>query len=297
MAVVEDLFGFPDPDPTACPDRGIPWAATTIGRVHFRRYVMRAQFFSPLPRGMKRCSDIYFCDGCGRDYESEVTYGAHRVMCLTPVVGEEIYRDEARRFMVTRAFGADEMTAPTVQRMCLFAKLFLDHKETFLDVEGFVFYLLYEFDAEGFHFAGYFSRERQDTSVNNLACIAVLPPYQSTGYGSFLIQLSYELSRREGRCGSPERPITALGRRAYTAAWCSIVAKAVAGPDAEDAKLSIAGIAAATGMVATDVMATLVFLGALRQQRGATVIAVTPELQRWAKKMPRIVLQQAALHV
>lgn len=45
-----------------------------------------------------------------------------------------------------------------MQNLCLLAKLFLDHKTLYYDVEAFLFYILTEYDEFGHHLVGYFSK-------------------------------------------------------------------------------------------------------------------------------------------
>lgn len=52
-----------------------------------------------------------------------------------------------------------------------------------------------------------------------MACIVTLPCYQGRGFGRFLIEFSYALSKREGLIGSPERPLSDLGKFAYHNYW------------------------------------------------------------------------------
>lgn len=52
------------------------------------------------------------------------------------------------------------------QNLCLLAKLFLDHKTLYFDVEPFMFYILTEVDRQGCHLVGYFSKVTSQNTIN-----------------------------------------------------------------------------------------------------------------------------------
>ena len=130
------------------------------------------------------------------------------------------------------------------QNLSLFAKLFLDNKSVFFNVTGFNYFLLVytpptpdplidpttgEVDEtppppRG-TIVGFFSKEKMSWDNNNLACILIFPPWQRKGLGALLMGVSYEISRREGLLGGPEKPISDLGKKGYKRFWEGEIAR------------------------------------------------------------------------
>ena len=86
----------------------------------------------------------------------------------------------------------------------------------------------------------------------NLACILTLPPYQRKGYGKFLISMSYELSKIEGKVGTPERPLSDLGAVSYRGYWTRALLKVLS--DQATSTVSIKDLSDLTAIKPDDVI-------------------------------------------
>ena len=170
--------------------------------------------------------------------------------------GDEIYRDGKFSF-----FEVDGRKNPVYcQNLCLLAKLFLGSKTLYYDVEPFLFYIMTENDEYGCHFVGYFSKEKRQSSLNNVSCILVLPIHQRRGFGHLLIDFSYQLTRVEKKAGSPEKPLSDMGLVSYRSYWRLVLCYELLKPNSA---LSISELSERTGMTADDIISALEALRAL----------------------------------
>ncbi|VDL70878.1 unnamed protein product [Nippostrongylus brasiliensis] len=243
--------------------------------VRYGEFEMDTWYFSPYPEEYGKERYLFICDKCLLYMRQERAFKMH--LCL-----------------------------------CLFAKLFMDHKTIYFDVTGFLFYVVCQPDDTGVaRSVGYFSKERTSPDGHNLSCICVFPAFQRQGFGSFLIQLSYELSRREGIQGSPEKPLSDLGLASFRHYWSYLIVNYISG-FMDTSWISVSNLAKALasvfeGMHVEDVIGTLHWLQICDP---TTISEAAPDLELWvhvhikhldslrklAARPPRLMLNSRLLH-
>uniref|UniRef100_A0A914IAR0 histone acetyltransferase n=1 Tax=Globodera rostochiensis TaxID=31243 RepID=A0A914IAR0_GLORO len=227
-------------------------------RIQINCYEIDTWYSSPYPQEYSCLPVLHICDSCLL-YVSVPESHYKKCKRIFPP-GIEIYREGH-----LSVFEVDGNLARVFCRnLCLLAKLFIDHKTLYFDVEPFLFYVLTLHDETGCHFVGYFSKEKYSCQKYNLACIVTLPCYQGMGFGRFLIEFSYLLSRRENLIGSPERPLSELGKITYHSYWLSVIYEFLyktflLTPNGTSKlnQISLEDISKATGVTVSDIAETL----------------------------------------
>jgi histone acetyltransferase HTATIP len=229
-----------------------------LEKVQMGKHEIEPWYFSPYPVEFGDADIVHICEFCLSYFGETKQFERHRAKCtLTHPPGNEIYRDDFVSF-----FEIDGRRQRTwCRNLCLLSKLFLDHKTLYYDVDPFLFYCMATRDEYGCHLVGYFSKEKESAEGYNVACILTLPQYQRKGFGRLLIQFSYELSRREGKLGSPEKPLSDLGLLGYRAYWQETIVDILMDGRSD---CNVEDLAFSAAMTTNDVLHTLQNLNMIR---------------------------------
>ncbi|EDN03111.1 histone acetyltransferase ESA1 [Histoplasma capsulatum] len=241
-----------------------------LTHIQMGKFEIEPWYFSPYPAHFTDADMVYIDEFCLSYFDQKRSFERHRSKCtLVHPPGNEIYRDDNVSF-----FEVDGRRQRTwCRNLCLLSKLFLDHKTLYYDVDPFLFYCMTTRDEHGCHLVGYFSKEKESAEGYNVACILTLPQYQRRGFGRLLIAFSYELSKRENKLGSPEKPLSDLGLLGYRQYWRETIVDILMEPGRET--ISESELASLSAMTEKDVHETLVVLNLLRYNKGNWVIVLT----------------------
>ncbi|XP_017045921.1 histone acetyltransferase Tip60 [Drosophila ficusphila] len=271
-----------------------------VEMIELGRHRIKPWYFSPYPQELCQMPCIYICEFCLKYRKSRKCLERHLSKCnLRHPPGNEIYRKHTISF-----FEIDgRKNKVYAQNLCLLAKLFLDHKTLYYDTDPFLFYVMTEFDSRGFHIVGYFSKEKESTEDYNVACILTMPPYQRKGYGKLLIEFSYELSKFEGKTGSPEKPLSDLGLLSYRSYWAQTILEIFISQnpstDGEKPTITINDICECTSIKKEDVISTLQNLNLINYYKGQYIVCInrdTIEQHRRAMDKRKIRIDSKCLH-
>uniref|UniRef100_A0A3P9MN08 Histone acetyltransferase n=1 Tax=Oryzias latipes TaxID=8090 RepID=A0A3P9MN08_ORYLA len=244
-----------------------------IKTIVFGRYELDTWYHSPYPEEYARLGRLYMCEFCLKYMKSQTILRRHMAKCVWKhPPGDEIYRKT--NISVFEVDGKKNKIY--CQNLCLLAKLFLDHKTLYYDVEPFLFYVMAEADNTGCHLVGYFSKEKNSFLNYNVSCILTMPQYMRQGYGKMLIDFSYLLSKVEEKVGSPERPLSDLGLISYRSYWKDVLLRYM--NNFQGKEISIKEISQETAVNPVDIVSTLQALQMLKYWKGKHLVLKRQDL-------------------
>ncbi|PWA30309.1 hypothetical protein CCH79_00015676, partial [Gambusia affinis] len=261
-----------------------------IKTIVFGRFELDTWYHSPYPEEYARLGRLFMCEFCLKYMKSQTILRRHMLFSLLKAKcvwkhppGDEIYRKG--NISVFEVDGKKNKIY--CQNLCLLAKLFLDHKTLYYDVEPFLFYVMTEADNTGCHLVGYFSKEKNSFLNYNVSCILTMPQYMRQGYGKMLIdfttfspvqkqQTGYLLSKVEEKVGSPERPLSDLGLISYRSYWKDVLLRYL--NSFQGKEISIKEISQETAVNPVDIVSTLQSLQMLKYWKGKHLVLKRQDL-------------------
>ncbi|VDN50076.1 unnamed protein product [Dracunculus medinensis] len=222
----------------------LPRLKLTIGL-----YEMNTWYNSSIPSEIASNQHLFVCEKCLNFKASAEALQRHLRKCIEVYPpGNEIFRQG--QLSIFEVDG--EISKNYCQNLCTVAKLFIDHKTLLYDVEPFLFYVATLSDSYGCHI------EKFSAQKNNLSCLLTFPCYHKRGIGRFLIDFSFLLSRKEKLLGTPEKPLSELGRVAYRSYWRAAILEFFHSfVESKNQSISIHDVAEYTGISYIDVIQTL----------------------------------------
>merc|ERR1719209_384399 len=281
--------------------------------IQFGKFDITTWYSSPYPQEYARLPKLFLCEFCLKYMKSRPILDRHVSKCpWRHPPGVEIYRKDN-----LSVFEVDGNTNKIYcQNLCLLVKLFLDHKTLYYDVVPFLFYVLTHNDEHGCHLVGYFSKEKHCLQKYNVSCIMTMPHCQRKGYGRMLIDFSYLLSKVEKQPGTPEKPLSDLGRVSYHSYWKSVVLEYLARVRGRG-HVTIQQLSAETALHPHDIALAFMLLGFIKRTsdmnkfllaiewskveahmakvKTSLRIALDPDALRWAPTPPSGIIFESPL--
>eukprot|EP00040_Diaphanoeca_grandis_P017960 m.94429 g.94429 ORF g.94429 m.94429 type:complete len:481 (-) comp26720_c0_seq1:151-1593(-) len=247
------------------------------------KYHIIAWYTSPYPEEIYKAPTIHMCEYSLQAFLCDASLKRYQARNRRPYPpGNEIYRkDDVSFFEVDGNFHTTY-----AQNLCLMSQLWLKHKTLHYNVEGFLFFVLVQWDDCGAHILGYFSKEKESASDYNLSCILTLPQHQRKGYGRLLIDFSYLLTKKEGKTGSPEKPLSDLGLLSYRSYWKEVLFKLIV----NQSEISIRELSSETGIDRCDVVSTLQSLSMVKYWKGMHYVVKPTDLEKFVDNLNKKML-------
>jgi MOZ/SAS family/MYST family zinc finger domain len=157
-----------------------------IEKIIMGEWDVEAWYYSPFPEAYSDLATLYVCEFCLSYMKKKRTLNKHKAECsCRHPPGRQIYHEGD--LSVYEIDGKDHRAY--CQKLCLLAKLFLDHKTLYYDVNPFYFFIVTKVDDVGAHIVGYFSKEKVSVIENKEALLRLVDSGMFGDWKTYLASL------------------------------------------------------------------------------------------------------------